>query len=108
LRIALVPPPAIEQLELDKEEPAYLHYRIPGDQTALKGKKQIFRGVKAAVGGDRTAIDAPLGADLTLHARLDRPLQDGIAIRPVGTTREAGVVVPDEPVIRDADGKGFT
>jgi hypothetical protein len=109
LRIKLVPPPSVDRLELDKEEPAYLYWRIPGDQGPLKGLRQIFKGHKAAVGGDRTAIDVPLGADLKLHARVNRKLKEGIAIRPVGQTREAGVVVPiDAAVVRDADGKGFS
>src|SRR5436305_10043248 len=74
-----------------------------------KGKKQIFRGAKAPVGGDRTSLDVPLGSDITLHARVDRPIKETILIRPSGQTNEAGVVIPDDiPVTRDRDGKGFS
>ena len=109
LRIKLVPPPAVIELNLDKEEPAYLYWRIPGDQMPLKGKKQIFRGQRAAVGGDRTSIDVPLGADLTIRARSDQELKDVVKIRPSSQTREAGIVVPEEAiVVPDADHKGFS
>jgi hypothetical protein len=109
LRIKLVPPPSVIELNLDKEEPAYLYWRIPGDQMPLKGKRQIFRGQKAAVGGERTSIDVPIGSDLIVRARADRELQPGVKILASSQAREAGVVVPDQtPVDRDADGKGFS
>ncbi|HEX3314204.1 MAG TPA: hypothetical protein VHR72_04890, partial [Gemmataceae bacterium] len=109
LRIKLVPPPAIIELNLDKQEPAYLYWRIPGDQMPLKGKKQIFLGQRAAVGGDRTSIDVPLGADLTIRARSDQELKDVIKIRPSSQTHEAGIIVPEEAiVVPDADNKGFS
>ena len=109
LKITLVPPPSLNELNLDNDEPAYLYWRLVGDQSPLKGKKQIFRGQKAAIGGERTSIDVPLGSTITLRARVDRPLKESILIRPASQNNEAGVVVPESvPVVRDRDGKGFS
>ena len=41
-KVTLVPPPSIDLLTVDKEEPAYIYYRVQGDQQSLKGKKQRF------------------------------------------------------------------
>ncbi len=108
LLITLAPPPAVREITLDKEEPAYLYHWIVGDQKPLKGKKQIFVGTKVSVTGETSAIDVPLGTNLTLKALVDRPLKDGVRIRQVGQLREAGVVVPDNAVTLDADGAGFS
>ena len=95
------------------------HPRRPG---ALKGKRQIFRGLKAAR-RRRPDVDRRAARDRPHHprphrpgrgARRGRPLAtaeaDGILIRPSSQTHaEAGVVVPDQtPIDRDADSKGFS
>ena len=60
-KITLVPPPSIDLLTIDKEEPAYIYYRVQGDQQALKGKKQIFYGYAISSQGDASNIQVPLG-----------------------------------------------
>lgn len=108
LRITLAPPPAVREITIEKQEPAYLYHWLAGSQEPLKGKKQVFKGGKVSVTGETSAIDVPLGTDLTLKASVDRPLKDGIRIAPAGTVREPGVVVPESSVTRDPDGMGFT
>lgn len=108
LRITLAPPPSIREISIDKEEPAYLYHWIAGSQEPLKGIKQIFQGVKISVTGETSAIDVPLGTNLTLNAIVDRPLKDGIRISPAGQLRDPGVVVPDNAVTRSPDGSGFS
>ncbi len=104
LRLTLVPPPSVIEVTVDKEEPAYLYHRLQGSQTPLKGKKQLFRNFGVSATGDTTTIDIPFGSNLTLHAKHDRPLQEGIFVRaPVAGHKETGSVVPDGPVSRDDD-----
>ncbi len=108
LRIALAPPPAVREITVDKEEPAYLYHWLAGSQAALKGMKQVFKDVKISVTGETSAIDVPLGTILTLRAKVERPLKDGVRIAQVGQLREAGVVVPDASVTLDPGGLGFS
>lgn len=110
LKITLVPPPSVVEVRVDKEEPAYLYHRLQGKQEPLKGKKQLFADFKVSATGDTTTIDIPFGSHLTLKAKVDRPLQDGIRIRPPGGAgaKDSGAAVPDSPVLRDADGLGYS
>ena len=72
-KITLVPPPSIELLTIDKKEPAYIYYRVQGDQKALKGKSQLFYGYPISVMGDSSTIQVPFGTDLVIRAGMDRP-----------------------------------
>jgi hypothetical protein len=109
LRITLVPPPSVVGVVVDKEEPAYIYHRLQGKQAPLKGKKQLFKDFPVSATGETTTIDVPYGSNVTLKARLDRELKEGIRIRPPGAgQKEAGAIVPDRPVIRDADAKGYS
>lgn len=109
LKITLVPPPSVVAVAVDKEEPAYIYHRLQGDQAPLKGKKQIFHDFAVSATGETTTIDIPFGSNLTLKAKVDRELKDGIRIRPPGAgLKDAGSVVPDRPVARDDDGKGYS
>jgi len=96
--INLVPPPSISSLTVDKKEPAYIYYRLQGDQAPLKGKKQIFRNVPVSITGESSTIQVPIGTDLTLTAKVDRPLKDGVRMRKPEQTEERGAILPDSPV----------
>ena len=102
-RITLVPPPSIKALAVDKEEPAYLYYRVQGEQSALRGAKQLFNKYPVSVMGESSTIQVPLGANLVIHAETDRPLKAGIRMRAPAQTEERGAVVPSVPVVH-ADG----
>ncbi|MCI0681278.1 MAG: hypothetical protein L0Y71_04170 [Gemmataceae bacterium] len=109
LRITLVPPPSVVAVTVDKEEPAYIYHRLQGKQDPLKGKKQLFKDFPVSATGETTTIDIPFGSNVTLKARVDRELKDGIRIRPPGSgQKETGSVVPDRPVTRDGDGQGYS
>jgi hypothetical protein len=106
-KITLVPPPGVEWATVDKEEPAYIYYRVQGDQKALKGKKQLFFGYTISSQGDASTIQVPFGTNLVLHAQVDRPLKDGIRMRPPATAEDRGATVPEVPVALDAGGRQF-
>ncbi len=107
-KITLVPPPSIEALAVDKEEPAYIYYRIQGEQAPLKGKRQLFFGYPVSVMGESSTIQVPLGTNLVVHARTDRPLKDGIRMRAPALSDERGATVPNVPVVLNGGGKHFT
>ena len=66
-KITLVPPPSIQSLAVDKEEPAYIYYRVQGDQQTLRGKKQYFFGYTISSQGDTSLIQVPLGTNLVVR-----------------------------------------
>jgi hypothetical protein len=107
-KITLVPPPSIEFLTIEKEEPAYIYYRVQGDQKALKGKKQIFHGYPISVMGESSTIQVPFGTNLVVRARMDRPLKDGIRMRAPAQADDRAAAVPNVPVVLDAKGTHFT
>jgi len=106
-KITLVPPPGIDLLTVDKEEPAYIFYRVQGDQNKLKGKKQFFYGYPISAMDDASTIQVPFGTNLVLHARADRPLQNGIRMRPPALSDDRAATVPSAPVVLDAEGTHF-
>lgn len=109
-RITLVPPPTIQSLELEKDEPAYLYWRLQGDQQGLKGRKQRFVQT-VSVTGDQSTILVPFGSDLKLTAKAERKLKPGVrAIKPQ-RNEERGALVPDpavNPVVAAPDGLHFS
>lgn len=114
-RITLVPPPRFAELLMDRAEPAYLHYRLQGDdQSPLRGKKQLIIGERLSTDGDANAIEVPLGSSLKLRARTDRMLREpGAGGAPVRVKApevfDKGVIVPESDAVQlDADRKGFT
>jgi hypothetical protein len=107
-KITLVPPPSIDLLTVDKEEPAYIYYRVQGDQQALKGKKQIFHGFPISVMGEASTVQVPLGTNLVLKAKTDRPLKDGIRMRAPAQADDRIATVPSVPVILADDGRQFS
>ena len=58
--------------------------------------------------GDASTIAVPLGTNLVLHARADRPLKDGVRLRAPAQADDRGAAVPKVPVVQDADGKSFS
>ncbi|HYV38375.1 MAG TPA: hypothetical protein VE988_22015 [Gemmataceae bacterium] len=74
--ITLVPPPAIDRFMIDKEEPAYLYYRMPENPGLLKGKRQKISSVGVSTSGAFTLIAVPLGTNVTLIAHGDRKLKE--------------------------------
>src|SRR5262249_28519970 len=56
--ITVVPPPSLVELVRDEERPAYMLYRVQGDDpNALRGLKQLVTGQQVSVtGGDTSRI----------------------------------------------------
>ena len=106
-KITLVPPPTLVSLAVDKEEPAYLHYRLQGDQSALKGLRQHFRNQSISVTGDTSSIQVPLGTNVKLSAKADRKLKDGVRMRAPAASEERGAVLPNVEVHVEPDGQTF-
>jgi hypothetical protein len=108
-QITLVPPPTIASLVMDKEEPAYIYYRLQGnDQTPLQGHKQIFKNVQAGVMGEVTTIHVPIGTSLTLTAKADRPIKTGVRMLRPALSEERGAVLPKSEVRLQDDHQTFT
>jgi len=79
--IALVAAPTPSAIHLDKEEPAYIYYRLFGvDQSALQGLKHVTKDVPLSTTGDTNTIEIPLGSNLTIHVKTDRKLRAGKAV----------------------------
>ncbi len=108
-KITLVPPPTLDQITIDKEEPAYIYHRLQGgDQSPLKGRKQIFRNEPVSVTGDVTTIRVPFGTNMTLMARSDRELRQGIRMTAPAASEERGAVVPVATIDLEPDRKSFS
>jgi hypothetical protein len=73
--ISLVPPPMLDQMRIDKEEPAYLYYRYLEDPPQLKNRRQQVTSVSIATTGNRSDIRLPLGTNVTITAHSDRKLR---------------------------------
>jgi hypothetical protein len=107
-RIALVPPPMIDRLRLDKEEPAYLFYRLD-DLQLLKNKRQAIRSVSVSVTGPLSRILVPFGTGVTLIAHSDRKLRDVRVAEPDPKKREEkNSITPPTNVALSKDGQTFT
>jgi hypothetical protein len=106
-RITLVPPPGLTELLMDKEEPAYIYWRLQGDQSPLRGKRQLFKDVKVSITGETTTIALPLGSSLQLHARVDRPLKSEVRLEAPANRKINGSTTPVTAVAVDNDGLGF-
>jgi hypothetical protein len=108
-RLALVPPPAIAELSVDKQEPAYLYHRLQGDdQTPLRGKVQEIRNYAVSTTGEMSTIEIPLGASLVLHARTDRRLRAPVGIKTPDRADPKQMTDAAYSAQLDSDGKGFT
>jgi hypothetical protein len=106
-RITLVPPPGLTEMVMDKEEPAYIYWRLQGDQSPLKGKRQRFKHVSVSITGEITSISVPVGSSLQLRARVDRPLKPGVHLEAPSKRRIPGSITPNAEVVLDGDGLNF-
>ncbi len=79
-RVTLVPPPSVVELARDEFQPAYLYHRPPRDGTPadLRGKKHEFRDLRVSLSGATSQIQVPVGTDLVLRGRTDKPLAAGV------------------------------
>jgi hypothetical protein len=106
--IKLVPPPTVISLSADKEEPAYIYYRLQGDQMPLKGKKQIFRKSPVSITGEISILQVPIGTNVFLYAQTDRMLKDGVRMTKPAQSEERGAVVPTQEVSVEEDRHSFS
>ncbi len=108
-RITLVPPPSVARLTIDKEEPAYIHYRLLGDDAGkLKGQRQVFRDVPVSTTGGKSVILIPLGSSLTVTAVADRELREGVRVAAPVKRDEAGSLTPAANAELRPDRKTFS
>ncbi len=78
-KITIVPPPTLQELFREDEQPAYLFYRWgnPSNATAedIKGKRQpLARRTVSLMGGEIVTLDCPAGTNLTLIGTTDKNL----------------------------------
>jgi hypothetical protein len=84
-RITVVPPPSLVELVYDEERPAYMLYRVRGeDPNALRGLRQLMPTRPVSVtGGDTSRIDpVPAGSNLVLTAKTDKELKEVVIDEP--------------------------
>jgi hypothetical protein len=72
--LELVPPPLVDQMQIDKEEPAYRYYRYLDDPNALKDKRQELRSISVDTSGVRMTMNVALGSNVTITGHADRKL----------------------------------
>ena len=97
--ITLMPPATLVEMRVDKEEPAYIHYRLQGEQAPLKGQKRSTHNLIYSVSGSETAIKIPLGTDLALTAIVEPERQiNEVWISAPDKGQLAGAQVPDVPI----------
>src|SRR5262249_39849424 len=104
-QITLVPPPSLAALAMNKWEPAYIYYRLHGDQAPLKGKKQLSRDVPVSITGETSSILVPVGSDVELVARADRALKKGVRMLPPAARKVKGSTTPLVQVEQGGDGE---
>ena len=75
-QIRLTPPPVIDMLRIDKDEPAYLYYRMLENPALLKGKRQSISSISISTTGPYSKVLVPAGTDVTIVGRTDRLLAD--------------------------------
>ena len=74
--ITLVAATTPKSITVDKEEPAYIYYRIEGmDQSALRGQKHTTTGIPYPSSGGVSNFEVPLGTNFTIHVESDRKLR---------------------------------
>lgn len=103
--ILVVPPPTLVELTRDELRPAYLYHRLVQgtDSAELRGKMQEFRDLPVSLSGTVSPIDVPLGSDLRLRGRIDKPLQrpDGVQIREAGNRPLTAALADDHHFVLD-------
>ncbi len=76
--ITVVPPPMLVELSADEEQPAYMHYRVSGDDPgALRGLKQTLVARPVSVSGDTSRIEGvATGSNVVLTGKSDKELSE--------------------------------
>ncbi len=95
-QIQLTPPPVIDLLRIDKDEPAYLYYRMLDNPALLKGKRQRISSMSVSTTGPYSKVLVPAGTDVTIVGRTDRLLADIRVAEPEAKKREekTSITVP--------------
>jgi hypothetical protein len=74
-QLTLVPATMPKSITIDKEEPAYIYFRLDQmDQSPLAGKKHRTNKFPQSSGGNSNIFEVPLGSDLTINVETDRKL----------------------------------
>jgi hypothetical protein len=108
-QIKLVPPPMIDQLRIDKEEPAYLYYRFLDNPALLKNKRQRISATSISTTGPYSKILVPLGTNVTIIGHSDRKLKDIRVAEPDAKKREEKTAVTPRALVQlAADQQTFT
>jgi hypothetical protein len=108
-QITLVPPPMIDQMRIDKEEPAYLYYRLPENPALLKSKRQRISATSVSTTGPYTKVLVPLGTNVAISGHSDRRLKDIRVAEPDPKKREEKTAIaPRAAVQLAADQQTFT
>src|SRR5439155_6324188 len=107
--ITLVPPPMIDSLGGDREEPAYLHYRLLADPMLLKNKRQLISATAISTTGPKSDIDVPFGTHVAITAHVDRPLKKEKDVRVAAPEKrlEINSITPPVEVHLEGDAKTF-
>ncbi|HEX5269538.1 MAG TPA: MFS transporter, partial [Gemmataceae bacterium] len=82
--ITVVPPPMLVEMAVDEEQPAYMHYRVSGDDPGvLRGLKQAILGRPISVSGDTSRIEGvPAGSNVVLTGKSDKELSEVVIDEP--------------------------
>jgi hypothetical protein len=73
--LTLVPATQPKSITIDKEEPAYIYYRLDDmDQSPLRGKKVYTKALPQTTTGTSNVFEIPLGSSLTINVTTDRKL----------------------------------
>jgi len=108
-QIILVPPPMVDQLRIDKEEPAYLYYRLLDNPALLKGKRQTISSTSISTTGPYSKVLVPLGTNVAITGHCDRELKDIRVAEPDPKKREEKTAVTPRALVQLArDQQTFT
>ncbi len=104
-QITLLAPPDLDLIVADKEEPAYLYYRLVGKEEQLAGQRQILRGVPVSRGGTESTINLASGSNVVIRGTAARDLRDSVKI--VQDEKPEGAVLAVLPKVRLLDSRTF-
>jgi hypothetical protein len=108
-QITLVPPPMIDQLRIDKEEPAYLYYRFLDNPALLKSKRQRISATSISTTGPYSKILVPVGTNVAITGHSDRKLKDIRVAEPDPKKREEKTAVTPRALVQlTSDQQTFT
>jgi len=84
--ITLIAPPALISLVKAEFQPAYLHYASPSGAgyAALSGLRQTMKPESLSLSGNRTLTVVPVGSELIITGKTDKPITRAFATPKVG------------------------